>query len=73
MAEVELESLAKAIGIRRYEILRHLRAIQVLWRDAESRYLAVPHMYRPAFGTILAALGFPETIYTQVPARAAPA
>ena len=56
-----------------YEIWRPLRAIQVLWRDAESRYLAVPHLYRPAFDTILAALGFQETIYTRVPARAAPA
>ena len=62
--------LARPTG---YEIWRHLRAIQVLWRDAESRYLAVPHLYRPAFDTILAALGFQETIYTRVPARAAPA
>jgi len=62
--------LARPTG---YEILRPLRAIPVLRREAESRYLAVPHMYRPAFATILAALGFPETIYPRVPARAAPA
>lgn len=61
--------LARPTG---YEVLRHLRGIQVLWRDAESRYLAVPAIYRPAFTMILAALGFTESIDTQVPARAAP-
>ncbi len=33
--------LARPTG---YEIWRPLRAIQVLWRDAESRDLAVPHL-----------------------------
>lgn len=61
--------LARPTG---YEVLRHLRGIQVVWRDGDSRYLAVPHIYRPAFDMILAALGFTETIYTRVPARAAP-
>lgn len=59
--------LARPTG---YEVLRHLRGIQVLWRDGDSRYRAVPHLY--PFDMILAALGVTETIYTRVPARAAP-
>ena len=61
--------LARPTG---YEVLRHLQGIQVLWRDADSRYLAVPPIYRPAFDTILAARSSAETLYTRVPARAAP-
>ena len=53
-------------------ILRHCRGIQVLWRDRDRRYLAVPAAHRPAVEVTLAALGFPETIFTQFPPRAAP-
>ncbi len=55
-----------------YVILRQLRGVPVLWHNAEHRYLAVPHAYRPAFRMILAVLDFPKTIYTRLPARAAP-
>ncbi len=53
-------------------ILHHCRGIQVLWRDDTHRYLAVPAAHRPAVRVILQALAFAETIYTTVPARAAP-
>jgi transposase len=53
-------------------ILHHCRGIQVLWRDDAHRYLAVPAAHRPALRVILQALAFSETIYTTVPARAAP-
>ncbi len=53
-------------------ILHHCRGIPVLWRDATHRYLAVPAAHRPAVRVILQALALTETIYTLVPARAAP-
>lgn len=53
-------------------ILPPCRGIHVLWRDATHRYLAVPAAHRPAVRGILQALALTETIYTMVPARAAP-
>ena len=53
-------------------IVHVCRGIQVLWRDADHRYLAVPDGHRPTLRVIMVALGFSETIYTTVPARAAP-
>lgn len=53
-------------------ILHHCRGIQVLWRDDTHRYLAVPAAHRPALRVILQALALADTIYTTLPARAAP-
>ena len=53
-------------------IVHVCRGIQVLWRDADHRYLAVPEGHRHTLRVILEALGFSETIYTTVPVRAAP-
>ncbi len=53
-------------------ILHHCRGIQVLWQDADHRYLSVPVAHRPALRVTLTALGLSETIFTHVPARAAP-
>jgi hypothetical protein len=44
----------------------------VLWRDATHRYLAAPAAHRPALRVILQALALADTIYTTLPARAAP-
>ena len=55
-----------------YEILKHCRGIQVVWPDRDHRAAAFPSHYRPALRVILAALDLPETIFTAVPARAAP-
>ena len=63
-------SLARPTG---YEILKHCRGIQVVWQDHDHRTAAFPSHYRPALRVILAALDLPETIFTAVPARAAPA
>lgn len=62
--------LARPTG---YEILKHCRGIQVVWQDRDHRTAAFPSHYRPALRVILAALDLPETIFTTVPARAAPA
>ena len=48
------------------------RGIQVFWPDRDHRAAAFPSHYRPALRVILAALNLPETIFTAVPARAAP-
>lgn len=40
--------------------LHHCRGIQVLWRDAQRRYFAVPAAYRPAVRVILEALALTE-------------
>ena len=53
-------------------IVHVCRGIQVLWRDTDHRYLAVPEGHRPTLRVILEALDFSETIFTTVPARAAP-
>ena len=53
-------------------ILHHCRGIQVLWQDPTHRYVAIPAAHRPALRVILQALALSETIYTTLPARAAP-
>ena len=62
-------SLAPPTGC---EILKHCRGIQVFWQDRDHRAAAFPSHYRPALRVTLAALDLPETIFTAVPARAAP-
>ena len=62
-------NLARPTG---YEILKHCRGIQVFWQDRDHRAAAFPSHYRPALRVILEALDLPETIFTAVPARAAP-
>ncbi len=51
------------------EILHHLRPLIVTPVDATTRQLFVPTIFAAPVATILAAVGFTERVYTQVPCR----
>ncbi|SMC03499.1 Transposase [Sulfobacillus thermosulfidooxidans DSM 9293] len=51
------------------EVLHHLRGLIVMPLDAQTRQLFVPAVHTQPVAAILAALGFTDTIYTQVPSR----
>jgi transposase len=59
-------ALARPTG---QEILHHLRPLIVTPVDAFTRELFIPVIFAAPVTTILAAAGFTETIYTQVPRR----
>jgi hypothetical protein len=49
------------------EVLHHRRGLIVMPLDAQTRQLFVPAVHTQPVTAILAALGFTDTIYTQVP------
>ena len=51
------------------EILHHLRPLIVTPVDATTRQLFAPTIFAAPVATILAAVGFTERVYTQVPCR----